>query len=94
MGKASNDGRTPLHYAAASGCIDVVACLLSHGAKLNVRNKKGKLPIDVATTEKIKQIIRDEETRRKDLIRSRVAASQDAAAATVAAANGRLLESR
>jgi ankyrin repeat protein len=68
------------------GHTDVVICLLSHGAKLNVRNNAGDLPVHIAATEEIKQIIRDEEQRRRDVVRSRVSASQDAAAA-----NARLL---
>ncbi len=90
--KADNKGCAPLHSAAGSGHTAVVVCLLSHGAKLNVRDKAGKLPVDVAATEEIKQMIRDEEQRRRDLIQSRVSASQDAAAAAAvtAAANDRL----
>jgi ankyrin repeat protein len=83
--KADINNRTPLHCAAAAGRTSIVVCLLSHGAKLSARNKAHELPVDVATTEEIKQIIRDEEQRRRDLIRSRVSASQDAAGAAVAA---------
>jgi ankyrin repeat protein len=77
---ADNNGCTSLHCAAGSGHADVVVCLLSHGAKLNVRNKAGKLPVDIAATEEIKQIIRDEEQRRRDVVRSRIAAGQKEAA--------------
>jgi ankyrin repeat protein len=82
--KATNICSTPLHRAAGLGREDIVVCLLSHGAKLDVRNSAGKLPVDVATAKQIKQIIRDEEQRRRDVVRSRE--SQDAAAA-----NDRLL---
>jgi cytohesin len=64
--KADNYSRTPLHIAAKQGHANVVVCLLSHGAKLNVRDTAGKLPVDDAATEEIKQIIRDEEQRRRD----------------------------
>ena len=40
--------------------------LMSYGADLNARNNLGQLPIDVATTEEIKQAIRDEPRRRMD----------------------------
>jgi ankyrin repeat protein len=78
--KADNYSRTPLHIAAGQGHADVVVCLLSHGAKLNVRDTTGRLPVDVAATEEIKQIIRDEEQRRRDVVRSRIVAGQKEAA--------------
>ena len=40
--------------------------LMSYGADLNAMCKDGKLPIDVARTEEMKQAIRDEPRRRMD----------------------------
>ena len=37
-----------------------------YGADLNARNKDGRLPIDLARTEEIRQAIRDEPRRRMD----------------------------
>jgi ankyrin repeat protein len=44
----SSDGMTALHLAAAQGWNEVATFLLEHGAKLDVRDKSGRLPIDVA----------------------------------------------
>ena len=40
--------------------------LMSYGADLNARTNRGQLPIDVARTEEMKQIIRDEPRRCMD----------------------------
>ena len=60
--RPQKNGMGPLHFAAKQGYASIVVCLLSHRSPLNVRDKKGKLPIDYAST-KIKQLIRDEEAR-------------------------------
>ena len=51
------DGNTPLHDAARNGHLDVALLLMVYGADVNVRNKMGQLPIEVATKEEIKQAI-------------------------------------
>ena len=61
--KTNDDGSTALHRAALSGHLAVVQLLLSHGAKLDIMDKYGKQPIDVATTEEIKRAILDEKIR-------------------------------
>jgi ankyrin repeat protein len=38
------DNRTPLHYAAAHGAIDVMRFLLDHGAPINAQTKMGVTP--------------------------------------------------
>jgi ankyrin repeat protein len=51
-----NDGATPLHYAVAvappkllrKNCKQLLEVLLSHGASVNVSNKLGESPFDVA----------------------------------------------
>ena len=41
-------GDTPLHLAAERGHLDVVTCLIGHGAETNVLNRLGKTPISRA----------------------------------------------
>ena len=64
--KADDGGWTSLHYAAAHGRLEVAKLLMVYGADLNARNNDGKLPIECALTEEIKQAIRDEPRRRMD----------------------------
>lgn len=45
---AQAGGFTPLHQAAAAGKLDVIAVLLEHGARREVRCDQGKLPADYA----------------------------------------------
>ena len=58
------DGNTPLHIAAMynseTGNLDggVMAILLTYGAKINAKNKEGKTPLDVASTEEKKEFLR------------------------------------
>ena len=59
-------GRTPLHEAASRGHAEVVTLLMEWAAKLDVRTTTGRLPIDVAANEAIKQLIRDEEESRSN----------------------------
>lgn len=46
----SNAGDTPLHAAVLAGAADVVTCLLQRKASVNVRNRNGSTPHDVACT--------------------------------------------
>ena len=65
--KASVDGMTPLHYAAHNGHLEIAMLLLmSYGADLNARTNAGRLPIDFAYNEEMKQAIRDEPRLRMD----------------------------
>ena len=67
MNKAKNNGVTPLHAAAYNGHAEVLTCLMNWGASLTARiTADNRLPIDVATNEAIKQLIRDEEIGRRD----------------------------
>ena len=34
---------TPLHWAAVSGHIDTVQCLIKEGAEINIRDNRGKV---------------------------------------------------
>ena len=64
--KATTYGYTPLHYAAQRGYLEIAMLLMSYGADLNMVNNHGLLPIYVASTEEIRQAIRDEPRRRMD----------------------------
>ncbi|MDQ8022330.1 MAG: ankyrin repeat domain-containing protein [Moraxellaceae bacterium] len=46
--RTSDDAETPLHFAARFGCDYCVRRLLAHGARLDVRDAEGQLPIHVA----------------------------------------------
>jgi ankyrin repeat protein len=45
---ADNQGQTALHGAAQKGWDQVVQFLVDHGAKLDVKDKKGRTPLDAA----------------------------------------------
>ena len=52
-----NDGSSPLLRAARNGHEAVVALLLSKGADVNQASNRGQKPIDVADTQKIKDMV-------------------------------------
>ena len=64
--KANPNGWTALHWAAFMGHLEIAVLLMSYGADLNARDNDGRLPIDLARTEAMKQAIRDEPRRRMD----------------------------
>ena len=45
---ATDDGLTAVHIAAQAGLDSVVALLAQHGAKLDVKDKRGRTPVDMA----------------------------------------------
>ena len=57
VNELQKDGSTPLHGAAYYGQTNVVKLLLSYGAKTNIKNNFGHLPIDEAISEEIKNIL-------------------------------------
>ena len=75
--KAQNDGMTSLHYATLNGHLEIAMLLMLYGADLNARTDDGDLPIDLARTEEIKQVIRDEPRRRMDEAPGKRATDQD-----------------
>ena len=67
VNKAADNGVTPLHIAARLGHAEILSCLMNWGASLTARiTTNGRLPINDAANEAIKQLIRDEEIRRGD----------------------------
>ena len=67
--RATLDGHTALHYVAMGGSLEVSELLLRFGAKLDVRDKKGNTPADLATQNghhDVANAIRAEEIRRRD----------------------------
>ena len=48
-----------MHGAAYYGQINAVKLLLNYGAKTNIKNNYGHLPIDEAMTEEIKNILKE-----------------------------------
>ncbi|XP_058807254.1 poly [ADP-ribose] polymerase tankyrase-like [Phymastichus coffea] len=51
-------GTTALHIASKNGFYDMITLLLSHGATYNVKNKKGKRPIDVTKYQSIGELLK------------------------------------
>ncbi|KAJ7389986.1 BRCA1-associated RING domain protein 1 [Desmophyllum pertusum] len=51
------DHDSPLHDAVTNGRLEVARLLVNKGAPLNVRNKRGLLPIDYAATEEMLSIL-------------------------------------
>ena len=56
--KTDADGNTALHKASAKGHIDIVHLLLQHQASQTIRNAAGKTAEDVASTKRIKELIK------------------------------------
>ncbi|KAI8098360.1 ankyrin repeat-containing domain protein [Gilbertella persicaria] len=59
---AGATGSTALHVACANGCTKIVDLLLRNGAKINVRDKYGSRPIDVAAAKHHTEIVKLLET--------------------------------
>lgn len=57
MGRGDKDSNTPLHVAARSGFGSLVSVLLDLGAPMQVANKSGKSPNDVALDASIKALL-------------------------------------
>ena len=51
------DDETPLHWAAKHGPVEALEFLLSRGARTDLKDNQGKLPIDVADTEEKRTIL-------------------------------------
>ncbi|GAA5815952.1 hypothetical protein MFLAVUS_009471 [Mucor flavus] len=55
---AGATGSTALHVACANGCTKIVDLLLRNGAKINVKDKYGSKPIDVAAAKTHTEIVK------------------------------------
>ena len=53
----ADSGRTALHAAATSDCLECARLLVEHGAHLNLRDVAGKTPIDVAEEEHSRHVL-------------------------------------
>jgi ankyrin repeat protein len=51
------EGRTPLHWAALGGSVEVASLLISRGAQIQARDKDGQTPLHVVTTEEIARML-------------------------------------
>lgn len=59
---AGATGSTALHVACANGCTKIVDLLLRNGAKINVKDKYGSRPVDVAAAKNHTEIVKLLET--------------------------------
>ncbi len=55
---------TPLHFAASRGRLEVVRYLLACGADSTARSEGGLLPLEVAWSEEVRLVIREDDDRR------------------------------
>lgn len=52
-------GRTALHYASEFGNLETIRILVSKGANLEVQDKDGKLPVDLASMSEISRFLNE-----------------------------------
>jgi hypothetical protein len=87
VSKRDRSGSTPLHLAANKGIIKVINALLKKGADIDAADALGRSPMDYARNAKIRNHLRDIQTRREsrrvlysrlpDVIRSQKANDQN-----------------
>jgi len=53
------EGNTPLHIAVKKNQMLTIRTLIINGATLNIQNKNGKTPIDIANTENVKEFLEE-----------------------------------
>ena len=82
----NSDGWTPLHSAIEGGLVEVAKRLMLYAASLDVRLPDGRLPIDMARNEEMRQAIWDDEKRRRDHGFKRAVPDAPRAAAAAASA--------
>jgi ankyrin repeat protein len=54
---ANDQGFTAIHFAAQTGRTRIVEFLSANGARLDVKNKAGRTPLDLATAPAMKALI-------------------------------------
>jgi len=52
-------GTTALHWVAVLGCQKTAKALLEHGAEVNSRNNEGFTPLDRATDEEMRKLLKE-----------------------------------
>jgi len=55
----SNTGATLLHEAVRKKDLEMIEFCLDHGADVSIRDRKGKLALDLAKDDRIKTILKD-----------------------------------
>ena len=63
-----NEGLTPLHLSIFSGNIDIIKKLLKSGANKNIKDKKGRTPLDLLQNEAIGRNIKGKDKIEKILM--------------------------
>ena len=73
MDKNNKYGNTPLHDTSSDGHFEVVKVLIRAKADVRIMNNNGESPLDVATTDEIRQYIHEHHPwqRRRPLILTR-----------------------
>ena len=57
IGVCDSSGNTPLHYCSRYGPYRIASFLVARGADVNIRNKSGKSPLDLAKLGKHNDIV-------------------------------------
>jgi chromosome segregation ATPase len=68
-------GKTPLHYAAEKGHVDIVKALVNAGANLTIKSKKGETALDLAKTEDVSRAL--SKTKQSNRISSPIVFQKD-----------------
>jgi len=54
----TDEGRTPLHWAAYSGHKEIAELLIGEGAEMNAKERDGRTPLNFASKKSIKDLLR------------------------------------
>lgn len=57
INRKDNEGWTPLHVTASCDIVSIAQYLIENGADLAAINSDGDLPIDLATSDEMRQLI-------------------------------------
>ncbi|GAU98197.1 hypothetical protein RvY_09375-2 [Ramazzottius varieornatus] len=60
INRGDNEGWTPLHATASCGYLDIARFLIDHGARVDIVNNDGELPIDIADTDEMENLLQTE----------------------------------
>lgn len=67
-GAQNLDGYTPLHFALIKGPSTAVKTLIDFKADVDIRDPSGRLPVDIAQNDTIRQILIDEKARKQRVV--------------------------